>query len=85
MSGSFSKDRYRPGDYYIQCDLSGYKILRSEARRMWDGKIVHKDWWESRHPQEFVRARRDRIAAPEPRPENEDQFLSTNEVKQTDL
>ena len=76
---------YKPGDYYLKCDYSGFKIRRSDARKTWDGHLVHKDFWESRQPQDFVRGRADKIAVDEPRPEGDDQFLSTNEVQPEDL
>lgn len=76
---------YRPGDYYIMCQMSGFKIRASDARKMWDGRMVHKDFWELRHPQDFVRGVKDRIAPPEPRAEPGNDFLSTNAVSEDDL
>jgi hypothetical protein len=73
-------DRYRPGDYYIICDVTGFKIRRSEAVRTWDGLLVRRDQADPRHPQEFVRARADLQAVPEPRPQPADYFLTENEV-----
>ncbi|NIW96980.1 MAG: hypothetical protein GWN13_01800 [Phycisphaerae bacterium] len=78
-------DKYRPGDYYIQCDYSGFKIRRSQAKKKWDGLLVDRRFWEIRHPQDFVRGIKDRQAVPDPRPEGDDTFLSTNEVTQDDL
>jgi hypothetical protein len=41
----------------------------------WDGKFVHKDNWEPRHPQDFVRAKTDNQSVPISRPRQEDQFI----------
>lgn len=78
---------YKPGDWYIICDYSGFKIRRSEARRTWDGYLVRKDFWEPRQPQDFVRGRRDKISVPpgETRGESTDNFLEVNEVTIDDL
>lgn len=76
---------YKPGDHYIQCDLSGFKVRRSDARMMWDGKLVHKDFWEQRQPQDFVRGRADKIAVDQPRPEGDNEFIGTNDVQPEDL
>lgn len=76
---------YRPGDYYLICDYSGFKIRRSDARMTWDGMLVHRDYWEPRQPQDFVRGRADKIAVENPRPEGEDTFLDTNAVSVDDL
>lgn len=79
-------NRYSPGDYYIKCDRSGFKIKRSEARKTWDNLLVRADMWEPRHPQDFVRGRQEEIAAEEPRSGwNDDTFLTTNEVTADDL
>ena len=39
--------------------------------------MVLKSEWEPRHPQDFVRAKRDKMTVPDPRPEGTDTFIST--------
>jgi hypothetical protein len=34
----------------------------SDARTEWNGLVVHKDEWESRHPQDMIRVRKERTA-----------------------
>jgi len=51
---------YRPGDNWIICDVCGFAIYGSEAKDRWDGLVVCKEDWEPRHPQDFVRARKDK-------------------------
>jgi hypothetical protein len=48
-------DGFRPGDYYVRCDRSGQKRLRSECVRQWDGLIVAREYAESRHPLDLQR------------------------------
>lgn len=86
MSDGKARD-YKSGDFYCICDYSGFKIRRSEARKTWDGYLVRKDLWEPRHPQDFVRGRRDKISVipEETRGESIDTFLSVNEVTVDDL
>lgn len=61
------KHEYRPGDHKIVCERSGRVIWASEARQEWNGRWVHKDWWEPKHPS-LIRRKIpvDRIVAPEP-------------------
>jgi hypothetical protein len=73
-------DDYVPGDNYVICDHSGFKIRRSESRKMWNGLIVHKRFWEPRHPLDTIRSKADKQTVPDPRPEASDRFLGANEV-----
>lgn len=58
---------YRPGDYYVTCDRTGFKVLASKARKEWTGALVRNESWEARHPQDFVRSRLDKMdASPAP-------------------
>lgn len=46
---------YRPGDYLVICDRCGFKRLRSQCKKEWNGRLVCADTcWEPRHPQELV-------------------------------
>lgn len=54
------------GQNWVECQRCGLDYRRKDIRREWTGAIVCKTCWEPRHPQDFVRARRDRIAAPGP-------------------
>ncbi len=76
---------YKHGDNNVICDVCGAKVKASQTLRRWDQLIVCRDDWEPRHPQDFVRGRRDRQVAPVSRPESPDYFLSANEVTANDL
>ena len=78
-------DTYIPGDHNVICDWSGFKLKRSEVKMTWDGLMVRDKDWEPRHPQDFVRGKRDKQRVPLARTEADDTFLSTNEVTVDDL
>jgi hypothetical protein len=54
---------YIPGDHWVVCQRSGKVIRSSEAKREWTGLIVAPEYWEPRHPQDFVRVRVENTAA----------------------
>jgi hypothetical protein len=57
------------GEHLVVCDRSGRTVLASETRKEWNGLRVYKDYWEPRHPQEFVRGRKDDQLVKDARPE----------------
>ena len=67
---------YISGDYWLICDVCGFRIRRSQIRKRWDGLMVCASDWEPRHPQDFVKGRVDRMAVPIARPEPVDNFLT---------
>jgi hypothetical protein len=76
---------YRPGDHYVICDECGFQCRASETRKRWDGmRVCNKDY-ESRHPQDGVRGRRDRQTVKGARSEAPDVFLEDNAVTRESL
>lgn len=71
---------YRPGDHYVICDVCGFKLRSTETRVRWDKLRVCEKDWEPRHPQDFVRGKKDRQRVPNPRPEAPDTFINPNDV-----
>lgn len=67
---------YRKGSYNVICDYSGIKCKAEDTKMTWDGLRVHKDWWEARHPQDFVAKLRDKQSVPNPRPEQTPTFVA---------
>lgn len=63
-----------PGGNWIIDDRSGRRIRARDARKEWDGTVVHKDDYEPRHPQDFVRAKVDDQSVALSRPEPIDTF-----------
>lgn len=50
---------FKPGDYLIQCDLTGRKVLASTTRKDYRGNVVCEYAYLKRNPQDFVRALND--------------------------
>ena len=59
---------YKAGEWSVTCDVCSKKIKAGQAKKRWDGFIVCPDDYETRHPQDFVRARQDKITIPFSRP-----------------
>lgn len=54
-----SRHRHRVGRYLIVDDESGIVAYDDQIVKRWDGALVRQKAYETRHPQEFVRARND--------------------------
>jgi len=67
---------YKAGTWNLLCDVCGKKIKSSEAKHRWDGFIVCKDDYETRHPVDFIKVKPDNFKIPFSRPEPADQFSS---------
>lgn len=63
-----SRNYYTSGDWNITCDVCSKKIKASTSKKRWDGFIVCADDYETRHPQDFVKAKTDKITVPFTRP-----------------
>jgi hypothetical protein len=53
---------FEPGNHWLICDRCGCAVRSMLAKVTWEGYVVCPDDWEPRHPQDFVRAKFDRIA-----------------------
>ena len=62
------KNYFVSGEFNLLCDVCSKKIKASDAKQRWDGFIVCPTDFESRHPQDFVKARTDKITVPFTRP-----------------
>jgi len=56
------------GDWNALCDSCGRKFKASSLRKRWDGLMVCKHDYETRHPSDFLRVQRERVAVPFSRP-----------------
>ena len=63
-----SKTYYIPGEFNVTCDVCSKKIKASDAKQRWDGLIVCPSDFEHRHPQDYIRAKTDKITVPFTRP-----------------
>ena len=59
---------YVPGSWNTTCDSCGKKVKAHQSKQRWDGLQVCGDCFETRHPQDFVRAKQDKISVPFTRP-----------------
>jgi hypothetical protein len=73
------------GDHNVICDASGFKCLKSETKKQWNGLRVRKDFWEPRNPQDRLIIAEDDQSVYDPRPEQEDVFLNPGDVSPSDL
>jgi len=76
---------YVAGDHWVLCDECGFKTRASQTRMRWDNLRVCLDDWEPRHPQDFVRGKKDEQRVPNARPEPTDVFLELNQVTEDNL
>lgn len=70
-----SKNYYVSGEWNVTCDVCSKKIKSSQAKQRWDGFIVCPEDYEQRHPQDFVKARTDKVSVPFTRPIPPDVFV----------
>lgn len=63
-----TKNYYVSGGWNCICDRCGKKKKISEVNREWTGFLVCNTCFEERHPQDFVRAKQDKISVRETRP-----------------
>lgn len=60
--------QYSPGEWRLICDVCGIKYKSSESKFRWDGLITCPKCFEHRHPQDYLKARPDKITVPFLRP-----------------
>lgn len=71
-----SRNYYLSGEFNLICDRCSKKIKAHEAKHEWTGFIVCGSCFEFRHPQDFVRARQDKISVPFSRPIPNEIFIA---------
>lgn len=60
---------YRAANWNIICDVCGIKYKASDSKFRWDGLITCPKCFEHRHPQDYLKARPDKITVPYLRPQ----------------
>ena len=65
------------GEWNVYDDLTGRKWKSSQVMTRWDNAIMPAHLFEERHPQDFLRGKKEVIGAPWARPEQEDKFGQT--------
>lgn len=66
---------YKAGQWYVICDVCGFRHHSDEIKLRWDGLRVCKEDWEPRHPQEFGRTVNDQQTVDYARPEPDYVFV----------
>lgn len=79
---------FRLGQFLVLCDRCHFKRYADQVQETWDGLIVCKPTvkqgcWESRHPQDFVRAKGDDSKIPFAKPRPTDTFTSVDTIATT--
>lgn len=62
------RNSYIPGNWVALCDSCGRKFKALDLQRRWDGLMVCKEDYELRHPSDFLRVQREKIAVAFSRP-----------------
>lgn len=75
-----TKNYYIPGEWNLICDVCGGKFKSHDIKERWDGLLVCPGDFETRHPQDFVKASIDKITVPFARPRPADQFTSVTYI-----
>jgi hypothetical protein len=68
-------NRFVDGQWNAICDVCGFKKKSGDVRKRWDGLMVCKKDWETRHPQDLIRMKPERVAPPWVRPEAPDEYV----------
>lgn len=64
-----STTRGRNGEFLRIDDRTGFTEWSGDTVKEWTGAIVHRSKYEARHPQDFIRARREHFRVHDPRPD----------------
>lgn len=82
---TFKKDQWN-----AICDRCGFKYKSGQIRLEWNGlRVCHGEGtngcWEPRHPQDFVRGKKDDQTVPWTRSEPDDVFITPGPINTDDL
>lgn len=73
-----SKNGRWPGNWKAICDRCGFEFASDQLRKDWQGLMVCRKDYETRHPQDFVRGVPDNPTPPWTRPEPEEVFVDVD-------
>lgn len=75
-----AKNYYISGEWNVTCDVCSKKIKAHDAKQRWDGLVVCPDDFEHRHPQDYVKAKIDKITVQFTRPIPPNVFIPVNYI-----
>lgn len=64
------KYSYKPGEWAVICQVCGRRFPASKIVTRWDGLLVCKDDYETRHPQDLIRIPQEDTSVPYSNPES---------------
>ena len=64
------RNGWRSGRHLVVDDESGKVLWDDQVRKRWDGALVESSQYETRHPQEFVKAKQDPYPLKDTRPDS---------------
>jgi hypothetical protein len=64
------------GDWNALCEVCGFKYKGSMLKKRWDGLMVCKDDYETRHPQDLIKIPKEDQSVPWTSPEPDDTFIT---------
>ncbi len=77
-------EQYKRGDHWVECERCGFVYRASKMTKEWTGLIVCRSCRETRHPQDFVRGRKDdQTPKGLVRPESPDTFIEIDRLTTT--
>jgi hypothetical protein len=71
---------YKSGVWNVICDRCAMQVKSDQIMKEWTGFLVCPSCYENRHPQDFLKARLDKISVPFSRPEPPDVFTTVNYI-----
>ena len=55
---------FKKGEWNADCMRCGFQYKSGSLKKDWEGLYVCKECWEPRHPQEFLKGRKDHSSVP---------------------
>lgn len=65
------------GQWNAICDRCGFKFKSSELKKDWQGLMVCEEDYETRHPQDFIKVRTEKVLPDWVRPRPGDVFIES--------
>lgn len=65
---------FKLGSWNAICDVCGFQYKADKLRKNWKGLYVCREDWEPRHPQDYLKARKETVGVPWSRPPSTDVY-----------
>jgi hypothetical protein len=75
------RNHYKPGTWNALCDVCGFKFKADQLQKRWDGRMVCKEDFETRHPSDlFNPPKESGDSVPWARPEPDGTFITVDYI-----